>query len=116
MEMTPLSIDFRVLPMYVSYIYNKTRTNIHVHLTVHFLHFTYTSCTPLNSQAYIPNTQQTSTQVLPLCKLYFLYANFFVTCSCIYAFCLRIAIRHSMRTPKLYALSALLQFSGKMSR
>ncbi len=31
---------------------------------------------------------------------YFPYANSFVTCPCIYAFCLRITIRHSMRTPK----------------
>ncbi len=36
---------------------------------------------------------------------YFPYENTIVVCSCIYAFCLVIAIRHSLRTPNMYALS-----------
>ena len=44
---------------------------------------------------------------------YFSYVICFVICSCIYAFCLRIAIRHSMRTPKVYALSVNCNSQGK---
>ncbi len=36
---------------------------------------------------------------------YFPYENTIVVCSCINAFSLVIAIRHSMRTPNMYALS-----------
>ncbi len=36
---------------------------------------------------------------------YFPYENTIVACSCIYAFCLVIAIGHSMRTPNMSALS-----------
>ena len=47
---------------------------------------------------------------------YFPYVNCFVICSCIYAFCLRITIRHSMRTPKyMHWVSIAIRFLSRFT-
>ena len=72
------------------------------------------------SQAYIPK-RRTLIQVLPPANAYTKSANAYIhfvkSFCCLlmhYAFFLRIAISHSMGTLLVYALSAYLQFSGKM--